>query len=237
MPDKPPRTNTTWVSQPNPTLYSPKNIARYGDLIVGKAHRWAWKLDNNFLQDLYLLHVSDRHLEIGPGDLHFLDHTPAPALEDQWQVDVLDINRAPLETAEQKLSGRAQVNTHEHDILALPWPTQAHHFRSLAIGNVLHCLPGAGFDAKKAAIRGMADALADDGVAWGYTLPGAQDSATRTNLLARILMWRHNHADNVFCNRGDRYEDLERVLGAHFAWVRMTIMGSGVAFVVREPIR
>lgn len=237
MPDDTPRTSAGWVSRPNPTLYSPRNLARYGDLIVDKSHRWAWRLDNDQLQDLYLRYVCDRHLEIGPADLHFLDRTPAPAMAHQWHVDVVDINSAPLKTAREKLTGRAQVSTHEHDVLALPWPTKKHHFQSLAIGNVLHCLPGAGFADKATAIQGMADALAEDGVAWGYTLTGAQDPMTHTNSLARFLMWRYNKADNVFSNRSDRYVDLERELKMYFASVDIWAMGSGVVFVLREPIR
>lgn len=240
MPDNTPhtpRTGTGWISRPNPTLYSPKNIQRYSDLIVDKAHRWAWKLDNDQLQDLYLRYVSDQHLEIGPADLHFLDRTPAPAMAHQWHVGVLDINSAPLTAAREKLTGRAEVKTYEHDILTLPWPTEKYRFRSLAIGNVFHCLPGAGFAAKTAAIQGMADALSDDGVAWGYTLTGVQDPMTRANPLARALMWRYNKADNIFSNRGDRYVDLERELKMYFTTVEIRTMGSGVVFVLREPIR
>lgn len=240
MPDntpRTPRTGTGWISRPNPILYSPKNIQRYGNLIVDKAHRWAWKLDNDQLRDLYLRYVSDRHLEIGPADLHFLDRTPAPEMAHQWHVGVLDINSAPLTAAREKLTGRAQVRTYEHDILTLPWPTEKYRFRSLAIGNVFHCLPGAGFAAKTAAIQGMADALSDDGVAWGHTLTSAQDPVTRTNPLARALMWRYNKADNIFSNRGDRYVDLERELKMYFAAVEIRAMGSGVVFVLREPIR
>ncbi|MFY7064679.1 hypothetical protein ACOQFV_02335 [Nocardiopsis changdeensis] len=237
MPDHTPYTGAGWISRPNPTLYSPENIRRYGDLIVGKSHKWAWKLDNTRLQDLYLSHVRDPHLEIGPADLHFLDRTPAPAMAHQWQVDVVDINTAPLDTAKEKLTGRAQVRTHEHDVLALPWPVKKHHFLSLAIGNVLHCLPGAGFTTKTAVIQGMAEALADDGVAWGYTLTGAQDPMTRTNLLARVLMWHYNKADNIFSNRGDRFTDLERELKMYFAAVEICPMGSAAVFVVGEPIR
>ncbi|MFE7461721.1 hypothetical protein ACWFMI_23255 [Nocardiopsis terrae] len=240
MPENTPHTpshHTGWVSRPNPHLYSPHNIARYGDLIVKKSHRWAWKLDNDQLQDLYLRYVSAQHLEIGPADLYFLDHTPAPAMEHLWHVDVLDINRAPLEAAQHKLKGRAQAQVHEHDVLALPWPTKKHHYQSLAIGNVLHCVPGAGVSAKGSAIQGMAEALAKDGLAWGYTLTGSQDPMTRTNPLARALMWHYNKADNVFSNRGDRLADLERELKMYFASVQVWPMGAAAVFVVREPVR
>ncbi|OLT25412.1 hypothetical protein BJF83_22910 [Nocardiopsis sp. CNR-923] len=227
----------TWVSQPNPRLYSPANLDRYGDLIVGKAHRFAWKLNNAELQDLYLRYVSDRHLEIGPADLFFLGHTPAPALEHQWHVDVLDINQAPLEMAAQNLGGRAQVALHEHDILTAPWPVKARSVDSLACGNVLHCVPGAGFTAKAAAIDEMARVLTDGGVAWGYTLLGAQDPAISPNLLARLLMRSYNWAENTFHNTGDRLLDLERELNLRFSEVEVRVMGCAAVFVMRGPIR
>ncbi|WP_026338269.1 class I SAM-dependent methyltransferase [Nocardiopsis sp. CNS-639] len=236
MPENTPPT-ASWVSAPNPKLYSPDNIDRYSRLVVDKSHRYAWKLDNDALQDPYLKHVSDRHLEIGPADLYFLHHTPAPTLAHLWHVDVLDINSAPLAAAKVRLAGRAQVHTHEHDILVAPWPLADQSVGSLACGNVLHCLPGAGFRAKAAVFDEMARVLTDDGVAWGYTLLGAKDPAISPNPLARLLMRSYNRADNVFHNTGDRYADLKRELGLRFAEVELSVMGCAAVFVLRGPIR
>jgi SAM-dependent methyltransferase len=233
----PDRTSTTWVSSPNPGLYSPDNLARYGDLIVGKSHRYAWKLDNSRLLDLYLRHVSPDHLEIGPADLHFLDRTPAPAMQHQWRVQVLDINRAPLEVAAEKLTGRAHVALHEHDILTAPWPVADASVDSLACGNVLHCVPGDGFAAKAVVFDEMARVLTDGGTAWGYTLLGAQDPAVSPNLLARLLMRSYNKAENTFHNTGDRLADLERELNPRFGEVELSVMGCAAVFVMRRPIR
>lgn len=229
--------NTPWVSAPNPVLYSPANIQRYRSLVVDKSHRYAWRLDNDQLQDLYLRNVSDRHLEIGLADLHFLHHTPAPAMAHGWHVHVLDINRAPLEEAKTKLAGRAQVDTHEHDILVAPWPMADQSVDSLACGNVLHCLPGAGFRAKAAVFDEMARVLTEDGVAWGYTLLGAHDPAISPNPLARLLMRSYNKAENTFHNTGDRYTDLERELHLRFAQVELSVMGCAAVWVVRRPVR
>ncbi|MEV6820999.1 class I SAM-dependent methyltransferase [Nocardiopsis dassonvillei] len=224
-------------SAPNPKLYSHRNLQRYRRLVVGLSHQFAWKLDNTELLDLYLRHVRERHLEVGPADLHFLSLTPAPTLAHLWHVDVLDINPAPLNTARERLAGRAQVDTHEHDILVAPWPIADQSVDSLACGNVLHCLPGKGFRAKATAIGEMARVLTDDGTAWGYTLLGAQDPAISPNLLAHYLMHRYNHADNIFHNTGDRLTDLSNELDARFTEVRLWVMGCAAVWVARGPRR
>ncbi|WP_236572308.1 class I SAM-dependent methyltransferase [Nocardiopsis sp. FR4] len=225
-------------SIPNPKLYSPRNLARYNKLVIEFSHTWAWKLDNDALLDLYLRHVSDRHLEIGPADAHFLDRTPAPALAHQWHVDVLDLNQAALDMAVGKLAGRAQVSPHRHDILVKPWPLTGRSVDSIACGNVLHCVPGAGFRAKAVAFSEMARVLSDDGVAWGYTLLGSQDPVIRPNLLARGLMWVYNRPKaNTFHNRGDFYADLQDVLGLCFSQVKVHVMGCAAVWVVRGPRR
>ncbi|MEU4283581.1 class I SAM-dependent methyltransferase [Nocardiopsis dassonvillei] len=236
MPDPAP-TSPTWVSAPNPQLYSPRNLQRYRRLVVDKSHRLAWKLDNTELLDLYLRHVRERHLEVGPADLHFLNLTPAPTLAHLWHVDVLDINDAPLNTAREQLLGRAQTSLHKHDALVAPWPLAHQSVDSLACGNVLHCLLGNGFRAKATAIGEMARVLTDDGTAWGYTLLGAQDPAISPNLLARYLMYRYNRADNIFHNTGDRLTDLSRELDACFAEVRLWVMGCAAVWVARGPRR
>jgi SAM-dependent methyltransferase len=238
MPENTPHHDrTAWVSSPNPVLYSPRNLARYGDFIVGKSHRYAWKLDNAELQDLYLKHVSTDHLEIGPADMEFLDRTPAPAMQHQWQVQVLDINRAPLEVAAEKLTGRAHIALHEHDILTAPWPLEDSSVGSIACGNVLHCVPGDGFAAKAVVFDEMARVLTDDGVACGYTLLGARDPAISPNLPARLLMWAYNRAENTFHNTGDRFADLERELNLRFGEVELSVMGCAAVWVMRRPIR
>ncbi len=224
-------------SAPNPKLYSHRNLQRYRRLVVGLSHRFAWKLDNTELLDLYLRHVRERHLEVGPADLHFLSFTPAPTLARLWHVDVLDINPAPLNTARKRLAGRAQVDTHKHDMLVAPWPIADQSVDSLACGNVLHCVPGNGFRAKSTAIGEMARVLTDDGTAWGYTLLGAQDPAISPNLLARYLMHRYNRADNVFHNTDDRLSDLSHELDARFTEVRLWVMGCAAVWVARGPRR
>ncbi|MCK9870266.1 class I SAM-dependent methyltransferase [Nocardiopsis dassonvillei] len=238
MPENTPRTDASWVSSPNPTLYSPRNLARYKRLVGELSHTYAWRIDNTALAGLYAEHVSARHLEIGPANAEMLATTPPPAPPEQWRVDVLDINTAPLAHAQQRLSGRAQVTAHLHDILAAPWPGLSRTFTSIAMGNVLHCAPGAGFTAKATAFNGLVDALTDDGVAFGYTLLGAGDPDADHNLPARLLMRAYNKpGSNTFHNRGDRLVDLERQLNLRFAQVDVQVMHSAAVFVVRGPIR
>lgn len=227
-----------WRSRPNPNLYSPTNLNRYGKLVVNYSHRWAWKIDNSFVARLYADHVGPRHLEVGPGDGHFLAQTapPTPAPPQNWRVSLLDINTACLDKTAARLHGRAQVGALEHDLL-VPWPLADASQDSVACGNVLHCVPGAGFGAKQDVLAEMARCLTDDGTAWGYTLLASRDRMIRPNWLARALMWSYNRRENTFFNRGDFYADLERILGMYFRRVEVGVTGCAAYWVVRGPVR
>lgn len=235
--DSAPHTPSGWASRPNPDLYSPTNIDRYNKVVVNYSHRWAWRIDNSAIARLYAEHVGKHHLEVGPGDGHFLAQTPTPDLVHRWQVGLLDLNPHCLNKAAERLADRAYVQALEHDMLTAPWPVSGASQDSIACGNALHCVPGAGFTAKKHVFAEMARCLADDGVAFGYTLLASGDRMIRPNLLARVLMRSYNRKDNVFHNRGDFYTDLERILGMYFADVEIGVMGCAAVWTVRGPIR
>lgn len=229
---------TQWVSSTDSKLYSLKNMGRYSQLIGNLSHRKAWLLDNEKLKALYNENVSSRHLEVGPANAEMLSNTTPPASPDEWRIHLMDINHNPLVFAKEVLSDRAIVEPVQHDVLVAPWPNLSRAFDSIAMGNVLHCLPGNGFPGKDGAFAGIADALTDDGVAWGYTVLGLEDPDVEHNFLARTLIRAYNKPDRKFFqNAGDRLADLEPQLRQHFDDVTVWSMGSAALFIVKKPKR
>ncbi|WP_150236414.1 class I SAM-dependent methyltransferase [Nocardiopsis quinghaiensis] len=233
------------VSAPNPRLYSPRNLKRYRRLVVGLSHRFAWKVSNTEIHALYARYVAPTHLEVGPADGHFLVNAPdltgpggEPVSPSLRQVHLLDLNPAPLEVCARLLRERAQVITHEHDVLATPWPLADASVGSVAMFHVLHCVPGASIRHKRTAFSEAARVLSETGVFIGSTLLGADDPHTRNNWLARRLQTAYNRPDrNIFHNTEDRLTDLRAMLDLHFTDVQLTVMGSAAVWVARGPSR
>lgn len=240
-----PENSPSPVSEPNPRLYSHRNLRRYRRLVVGLSHRFAWKVDNAEIADLYAHHTAASHLEVGPADGHFLVNSPDPVGPDGVplsarlrQVHLLDLNSAPLARCARLLRDRAQVVAHQHDVLACPWPLADDSVGSVAMFHVLHCVPGASLRAKHTPFSEVARVLAPRGVFIGSTLLGVEDPFTRNNWLARRLQHAYNRPGrNVFHNDGDRLVELKHMLGLHFTEVQVTVMGAAGVWVARGPRR
>ncbi|WP_285732774.1 methyltransferase domain-containing protein [Nocardiopsis sp. ATB16-24] len=236
---------STGVSTPNPRLYSPRNLKRYRHLVVGLSHRLAWKVDNTRIADLYAHHLAPTHLEVGPADGHFLTQAPNPTgpggepfPPSLRQIHLLDLNPAPLARCARLLGERAQVITHEHDVLTSPWPLADDSVGSVAMFHVLHCAPGASLRHKHTAFSEAARVLPETGVFIGSTLLGAEDVHTHNNWLARRLQAAYNRPGrNIFHNTQDRLVDLRAMLDLHFTDVELTVMGAAGVWVARGPIR
>lgn len=232
-------------STPNPKLYSHRNLQRYHRLVVGLSHRFAWKVDNTAITALYARHLAASHLEVGPADGHFLVNAPDPVGPDGMplsrslrQIHLLDLHAAPLERCARLLDERAQVSTHQHDVLARPWPLTGEAVGSVAMFHVLHCIEGASMFAKHTPFSEVARVLAPGGVFIGSTLLGVEDPFTRNNWLARRLQRIYNRAEpTVFNNHGDRFVELRHMLSLHFTDVQVSVMGAAGVWVAKGPRR
>ena len=243
MPENSPHTGPGSV--PNPLLYSPRNLRRYRRLVVGLSHRFAWRVDNRRILDLYAAHLAPTHLEVGPADGHFLLRAPAPTgpcgepvPTRLRQLHLMDLNPAPLDHCVPKLAEHGQVVPHQHDVLSAPWPLPDAAVGSVAMFHVLHCVPGATMRHKATAFTEAARVLSVGGVFLGSTLLGVEDPCASNNWLARRLQAAYNTPGrNIFHNTGDQMVDLRALLDLHFARVDLTVMGSAGVWVAREPRR
>lgn len=101
-------------------------------------------------------------------------------------------------------------------------------FDSIALANVLHCLP-ATMNQKAAALARLRPYLADDGVLFGSTILGRD---VRHNMLARRVIAAYNRK-GIFTNLDDDLEGLQQGLAAGFADVDVQTQGSITLFTAR----
>lgn len=232
-------------SAPNPWLYSPRNLRRYGRVVVSWSHHLAWKVNNTTILGLYATHQAPTHLEVGPADGSFLLRSPAPTEvfgepvpAKLRRIHLMDLNPAPLEYCAPRLAEHGQVTCHLHDVLSPPWPLPDASMGSVAMFHVLHCVPGDSLRHKATAFAETARVLSEEGTFLGSTLLGLKDPYTSNNWLARRLQHSYNKPGrNIFHNTGDRLLDLRAMLELHFSHVELSVMGSAGVWIARGPRR
>ena len=201
-------------------------LAAYDPLVLGLTTPLAWGCPTRSSRDHYARSVGAVHVEIGPGTGYFPDHVRFPVPDPQ--ITLVDINRGPLDVAVRRL-GRYRPTALRADVLqplSLP-PASAD---SVALGFVLHCLPG-GPAAKRQALRHAAAIVRDDGWVFGGTV---LDRGVRHSPHSRIHQALLN-ASGVFHNRGDDLDGLHDALQEQFREVQVATHGAIALFAAQGP--
>ncbi|PSK89916.1 methyltransferase family protein [Murinocardiopsis flavida] len=209
----------------NGRLYSPGNLRfAYTPLVIRLSHPYLWGIPNAVLHRLYRECVGRHHLEVGPGNGHFLRRLPQFARPEV--LHLLDVHPGPLRVAEARLRSEASVRTHLADALA-PWPVEPGSLDSVVACMVMHTLPSEdvpGIRGKAALVAEAARALRFDGVFGGAAIL-AGGAGVRPTRYGPRAMDNYNKR-GWFDNTADTREDLEAVLRGHFRRVRLTLHGS-----------
>ena len=204
-------------SRPNPSVYSSRVLKYlYTPLIIGFSHRWVWGVPNSELRSLYRTNIGTPHVEIGPGNAHWLRK------QSPRQVHLIDITRDPLRVSNARLEKRDwQVFAHQQSATD-PWPLEDASVQSVGAGMILHCLPGENLFDKRPLLTQAHRGLKVDGRLFGATVLGEADPAPISRLGKRVRD-TYNNSDNVFSNRGDTAEELHQVLESVFGTGRATV--------------
>ncbi len=205
--------------------YTPRLLGNYDWFVIGFMAPRVWKCPTPPVIERYRQYMGYRHLDVGPGTGYFIENArPGP----EHEVTLLDPNPNVLAHASQKITS-GNVKTVEADVLK-PLPVEG-PFDSVGLNFVLHCLPGPQ-PRKAAAIRNTAAVLAPDGVLFGATVLGKQESHTRP---ARMVLTVFNKQGG-FDNATDTVGGLRQILEESFAEVDIDVIGSTAHFVARHPL-
>ena len=208
-------------ARPNPSLYSHRNMRLlYTPLVIGFSHPWMWGVANSAIRDLYRTHTAPAHVEVGPGNAHWLRRL-GPR-----RVDLIDLNRTCLRISYDRLDRQGwNVRVHEQSATT-PWPLEEESAGSVGSSMLLHCLPGTGFGDKLAFFTEAHRVLHPGGRLFGATVLGRNDPAPISRLGTRMRA-AYNRT-GAFTNPGDTGADLHQVLERVFGPGQATVRVQGV---------
>jgi SAM-dependent methyltransferase len=186
-----------------------------------------WRCPKSELVGLYNTHVSARHLDIGVATGRLLRDCRFPV--EAPEITLMDVSQDALTMAARRLA-RYAPRTHRASVLD-PWDLPAGAYESVAMSNLLHCLPGA-MPGKAAAFEHARVALAPGGALFGATVLG---KGVEHTWLSRRTIASYNRRD-IFSNLDDSLEDLDAALGRVFDTHEIRTKGVIALFSARADV-
>lgn len=206
-------------------IYTRLALPFYDPFVFGRNFPVLWRCPKEHLIRLYDENAGRRHLDIGVGTGYLIDKCSFPS--EAPDVTLMDLNPNSLRYAARRLK-RYSPRTHRANVLE-PWELPEHEFDSVAMVNLLHCVPGNMRD--KAVVFDYArSAMTPDGTLFGATVLGAEADHTKRS---RKAMERFNRRGSL-CNLDDRREDLEAALADAFAMHEVEVRGAVALFTARN---
>jgi hypothetical protein len=188
-------------------IYTRANLHLYDAVVMGVLARHVWGCPADTFVEHYRRHITSNHADIGVGTGYCLDRcgfpTPDPRLV------LIDLQLNCLEYAARRLA-RYRPQLLRRDVLQ-PMPKLSRRFDSVALGGVLHCLPG-GMRHKGRVFDSLRSLMHPGSKLFGYSL--VTDPAQR-RLRGEVVLDLLNNL-RVIDNSGDRASDLARELSSRF---------------------
>ncbi len=214
--------NPAWAGQAS---YTPAMLKLYDFGVIGLSNRFIWRCPSKRMLSLYDRHVSQRHLEVGPGSGYYLDHYwnmgAAPTLT------LLDLNTNSLRHSSERLVRFSPTLQRANVLEPIDLPPES--FDSISFNYVLHCLPGSITEKASVVFGHLARLLAPGGVLFGSTIVNAGGEHNR---LAGPLMRFYNRK-GIFSNVDDSVTGLKQAATV-FPEADVQVCGSVALFVFRK---
>jgi SAM-dependent methyltransferase len=204
--------------------YSRGGLRLYDVLVYRFSGPVIWGCPKSRLVELYDECISSRHLDIGVATGRLLDECRFPTAAPE--ITLMDLNPSSLEVAARRLA-RYAPHTHNANVLE-PWELPPASYDSVAMANLLHCLPGA-LPEKAVAFEHARTALAPGGVLFGATVLGEGIPLTRRSRMGLAATNRRG----VFSNLKDSLHDLDAALARVFDWHDIQVQGAVALFRAR----
>lgn len=175
-----------------------------------------WRCPKERIIDMYNERVRAHHLDVGVATGYLIDRCRFPT--ESPEIMLMDLNPNSLAYAARRLR-RYAPGTHRANIIE-PWGLPVGSFESVAMSNVLHCVPGT-LREKRVAFEHAREVLAPGGNLFGATVLGVEADHSKRS---RKALERLNR-QGAFSNLDDRREDLEAGLAETFPSYEVEVEG------------
>jgi hypothetical protein len=200
-------------------VYTPGMLRAYDAVVVKLSNSFVWRCPARRILEQYSRHLTASHLDVGPGTGYYLDRCRFP--DASPRITLLDPNPEVLRFAGDRLR-RYRPALHAADALK-PIRLEPASFRSVALGYVLHCLPG-NIGSKAVVFDNLIPLVEPGGVVFGTTI---LNQGVRHTRLGHTLLRVYNRK-GIFSNLDDDLDGLERALDRRFGRFELDVAG-GVA--------
>ena len=207
------------------SLYSRYVLFHYDWFILGINCRFLWGCPSGRILDLYNRHVSANHLDVGVGTGYFMDKCRFPSAAPR--LALMDLSPNSLRSAAKRLE-RYRPEVYQRNVLE-GFPKDIPRFDSVALTNLLHCLPG-NMSTKAAVIEYAQGILNPGGWLFGSTI--LFRGVTR-NALTTAVLKRTNRA-GYMTNLDDDVATLQESLQENFETSTVEIVGCMALFRARK---
>jgi SAM-dependent methyltransferase len=207
-------------------VYTRGFLSAYDAFVYGFNHPVLWRCSKARLVEHYDAHLSARHLDIGVATGALLDAATFPVAAPE--VTLMDLNPNSLAAASARIA-RYEPRSHQANVLE-DWRLEPGTYESVAMTNLLHCLPGP-MSAKAVAFEHAHRALAPGGTLFGVTILGKD--VDRSPLAAAMI--ELSNARGILDNRNDGPAELDAALAAVFPQREIHIRGLLALFTARKP--
>ena len=208
--------------------YTKGLLSVYDVFALGISSRLAWKCPKKRALAHYNQHVSNNHLDVGPGTGYFLDHCHFSS--NKPRIALFDLNPNCLEVASRRIA-RYEPEVYRGNVLdaiEIDGPL----FDSAGLSYVLHCLPGT-IRTKSVVFEHLDALLNPGGIVFGST---ALYSEVPKNWLSRRLMDAYNK-EKILSNAEDDLTGLRWALSQHLSNVIIEIVGCVALFSAQKTMQ
>ncbi|CAG0962379.1 MAG: class I SAM-dependent methyltransferase [Candidatus Methanoperedens sp.] len=202
-------------------IYTKSFLALYDLTVLGFFCSFIWRCPSHHILELYDQHVSKNHLDIGVGTGYFLDHCRFPVSNPR--LALMDLNPNSLMKSRERLE-RYNPEVYRMNVLEIEM-AGIQHFDSVALTNLLHCLPGT-MKTKGIVFEKIRSLLNPGGVVFGSTILG---KGVDNNFLAKYFI-NANNTRGVMTNMQDDLDSLMNELEQYFPESSVKVIGSMALF-------
>jgi len=219
--------HTIRTTQDGVRIYRPLLLSIYDFLIMRVLTPHVWRCPADHYTDLYRNFMSRNHADIGVGTGYVLDRCAYEPGE--VRIALFDLQKNCLEYTARRIA-RFQPEIYQCDALE-PICVGAGSFDSIALGGILHCIPG-DIEEKSIVFDSIQPLMHSHTKVFGYTILNQGIEKTVISRVTYFILQKLK----VINGLNDSASQLARALEMRFKSSEVKVIGCVALFVAHSPI-